>query len=120
VDDAGSFRRLIRMTLEFGGFEGIEAPEGTQGLEMARSRRPALILLDVLMPGIDGLTLCRQLKAEPAFSKTPIVMLSASKDQSHTAGALDAGALAFVKKPFDPKELIFLAKRLIVESQANA
>lgn len=113
IEDQPDIRRLIRMTLEFKHFNVIEAGDGQQGLALARSRSPDLILLDVMMPGLDGLAVSQTLAQDPVLSRIPIIMLSALGSQADMAAGLDTGAKAYLVKPFSPWELLALAARLL-------
>ena len=109
VEDHADIRRLIRMTLDFAevGGEVHEAADGNAGLEAARALQPDLVLLDVMMPGgVDGLSLCRQLRADPALQRTNVVMLSALGSVADRAAGLSAVAQAYLVKPFSPLQLI--------------
>jgi CheY-like chemotaxis protein len=77
IEDHPDIRRLIRMTLEFKGYRVLEAGSGEAGIALARTEKPALILLDVTMPGMDGLTASRTFAADPVLGRIPVVMLSA-------------------------------------------
>jgi DNA-binding response OmpR family regulator len=113
IEDTSSFRQLIRLALEFEGFDVVEAQSGASGLELARSMSPDLILLDVQLPDKDGLTICKTIIADQRLSQIPIVMLSSSDDETQIEAGIKAGAKGYLVKPFYPKELIALAHRLI-------
>jgi DNA-binding response OmpR family regulator len=119
IEDTADIRRLIRMTLEFQGYEVIEASEGVQGLNLARSQKPDLILLDVMMPGIDGLDVARQLSDDPLLRRIPVIMLSAMGAASDIRAGLQAGVKAYLVKPFSPRELLDKVSRLL-ESASGA
>jgi CheY-like chemotaxis protein len=106
IEDQPDIRRLIRMTLEFKGHRVIEAGDGSEGLRLARSEQPHLILLDVMMPGMDGLTVGRTLSEDPALSHIPVVMLSALGGADDIDAGLQAGVRAYLVKPFSPWELL--------------
>ncbi len=91
-----------------------EAPDAIVGLEAARALQPDLVLLDVMMPGgMDGLDLCRALRADPALAEVPVVVLSARGQASDRQAALDAGANAYLVKPFSPMQLLDLTGALL-------
>jgi DNA-binding response OmpR family regulator len=113
IEDQPDIRRLIVMTLEFKGFRVLEASDGEQGLALARSRHPDLILLDVLMPGIGGLSAAKILRADPALCRIPVIMLSALGSASDIDAGLETGASAYLTKPFSPVALLELVARLI-------
>lgn len=109
VDDHSDIRRLIRMTLEFAGhgLKVAEAGDGETGLAMARALRPDVVITDVMMPGVtSGLSLCQMLRSDPAMSGTAIVMISASCRAEDRLAGLEAGAQAYLVKPFSPLELV--------------
>jgi len=113
ADDEKDIRRLITFTLERAGFEIVEASDGKQALEMARQHNPNIILLDVMMPQMDGYEVCRRLRAEPELTNTPVLFLSA-KGQNHEIGeGLSAGATDYLVKPFTPRELAAKVKEIL-------
>ncbi|MEI7556416.1 response regulator [Candidatus Chlorohelix sp.] len=112
AEDEKDIRRLISFTLERAGFEIVEAIDGKQALEMAKLHNPNLILLDVMMPYLDGYEVCRYLRSEPATTNIPVLFLSA-KGQHHEIGeGLSAGATDYIVKPFTPRELVAKVKEL--------
>jgi CheY-like chemotaxis protein len=113
IEDQPDIRRLIVMTLEFKGFEVLEASSGEEGITLARTRHPDLILLDVLMPGIGGLSAARILRRDPALSRIPLIMLSALGSATDIDAGLETGASAYLTKPFSPVALLELVDRLI-------
>jgi DNA-binding response OmpR family regulator len=117
IEDQPDIRRLIRMTLEFKGFDVLEAGSGELGLELLKSRRPDLILLDVMMPGIGGLSVGRMLGADPKLRTIPVVMLSALGSAGDVEAGLQTGVRAYLVKPFSPLDLLALVERLIDEAQ---
>ncbi|PXW94397.1 response regulator receiver domain-containing protein [Sphaerotilus hippei] len=120
IEDQPDIRRLIRMTLEFKGFQVLEAGDGEQGLALARSRAPDLILLDVMMPGMDGLSVSKILAQDPALRQIPVVMISALGRADDVAQGLETGVRAYLVKPFSPWELLDLTHRLLNESKATS
>ncbi len=107
VEDQPDICKLIRMTLEFGDFEIHEANDGETGLNMARAIKPAIMLLDVMMPGLlDGYQVCTRIKQDPALQSIQVVMLTARGQASDMAAGEAAGADAYLVKPFSPLELI--------------
>lgn len=107
VEDQPDICKLIRMTLEFGDFEIHEAHDGESGLNMARAIKPAIMLLDVMMPGLlDGYQVCSRIKQDPTLSSIQVVMLTARGQVSDLAAGEAAGADAYLVKPFSPLELI--------------
>jgi len=114
VEDHADIRRLIRMTLEFEPVEIHEAADADAGLQAAHVLQPDLVLLDVMMPGaLNGLDLCRALRADKDLHSVPIVMLSARGQASDRQAGIDAGANAYLVKPFSPMQLLDLTTSLI-------
>jgi DNA-binding response OmpR family regulator len=116
IEDTHGIRRLIRMTLEYDGFTVLEAANGHEGMELARRNRPALILMDVKMPGLNGIEVCKALRADPALSRVPVVMLSTADSDEDIQAGLRAGASTYLTKPFMPLDLIQLVNTLIEEA----
>ena len=113
VDDDPSIRKLVATTLEdVAGFELVEAADGDEALELAREEAPAIVLLDIDMPGLDGLEACRRLRAETATTDTTIVMLTAAAGDEAEHEAVAAGADLFLSKPFSPLDLLRLVDKL--------
>lgn len=107
VEDQPEIRQLIRMTLEFGDFELAEACDADAGWALIQQQAPDLLLLDLMMPGsMDGLALCRKVRQHPALTGVPVIMLTARSQQSDIDAGLEAGASAYLTKPFSPMELI--------------
>jgi CheY-like chemotaxis protein len=120
IEDQPDIRRLVRMTLEFKGFKVIEAGNGPEGLQLARSARPDLILLDVMMPGMDGLAVSRALWADPDLKRIPVVMLSALGAPGDIEAGKATGVAEYLVKPFSPWQLLELVQRLIEGEPAPA
>lgn len=106
VDNEADIRRFIEVNLRLEGFEVVAAADGAEALERARDSEPALVLLDVMMPGIDGIEVCRRLRADPRTSHIPVILLTAKSMTVDKVVGLAAGADDYVLKPFDPMELI--------------
>jgi PAS domain S-box-containing protein len=114
VDDNAAARYVKTRVLRQAGFEVIEAVNGREGLDKAHSERPELILLDVKLPDINGLEVCRRLKNEPETSSILVLQTSASLiDSVHRVRALDAGADSFLVEPIEPEELVANVKALL-------
>jgi CheY-like chemotaxis protein len=113
VDDDPFIRRLIATTLEdVAGFELYEASDGVEALELAADRPPRLVFLDVDMPRLDGISVCRRLRADPTTRATTIVILTAANADEVEQRASEAGADMFLTKPFSPLDLLRLVDRL--------
>ena len=106
ADDQDAVRELVAMTLGDEHFELLDAADGECALRMARAYRPHLILLDVGMPLLDGISVCRELKADPETRDIPIIMLTAAGADADIAAGQDAGANHYVTKPFSPTALV--------------
>jgi DNA-binding response OmpR family regulator len=113
IEDTTSFRRLIKMTLEFEGYEVFEAERGRRGLELARAQTPDLILLDLMMPDMSGLEVCQELKKDARLSKIPIVLLSSSDDSDEIETCLQLGAQDYLLKPFRPAMLLDIVRKIV-------
>ncbi|MGH2691497.1 MAG: response regulator [Actinomycetota bacterium] len=116
ADDEEGVRTLVRMTLESGTFEILEAGNGLEALEMAREHRPELMLLDVMMPELSGFEVCRALKSDDSTTGIRIVMLTARTQESDHAEAADAGADGYLTKPFSPLVLLRKVDETFAES----
>ncbi len=119
VEDHADIRRLIRMTLEFEDCEIHEAGDAPTGWDLARQVQPDLVLCDVMMPGaLDGLDLCRAIKADPQLRSVPVVVLSARGNRADRDAGTQAGADAYLVKPFSPMELLGLLGDLTAATPA--
>jgi diguanylate cyclase (GGDEF)-like protein len=106
VDDDEAIRDYLAVTLELAGLEIVLARDGAQALELARRRRADLVLLDVMMPGMDGLTTLAHLQGDPRTRHLPVVLLSARSEREDAIAGLEAGADDYLTKPFEPDELL--------------
>ena len=110
VDDESDLVSVLRMGLEIEGFEVIDAADGEAGLRLAQREKPDLVVLDLMLPKIDGYKVCRTLKFDERYRTLPIVVLSARSGEQDKKLALDMGADAFVSKPYDMGELVRLIR----------
>ena len=113
VDDEPDAVELIEFNLKAAGFEVVTAGDGAQALKQARSRQPDLVLLDLMLPEIDGLQVCRLLRGDPATATVPIIMLTAKAAEIDRVLGLELGADDYVTKPFSPRELVLRVKSLL-------
>ncbi len=113
IDDEAPIRLLCRVNLEAEGMEVLEASDGPTGLEKARNEEPDVILLDVMMPGLDGWQVAEELLDSDSTSEIPIVFLTARAEVRDRARGLDLGGIDYVTKPFNPIELAPLVLDLI-------
>jgi DNA-binding response OmpR family regulator len=117
VDDEASIRLICRVNLDASGFEVVEAEDGETALSLARTERPDLILLDVMLPGIDGWDVARELAAAPETREIPILFLSARSDRSDEERGHEVGGLGYIRKPFDPNELIDRVREVLERAE---
>ncbi|HEY7195726.1 MAG TPA: response regulator [Gaiellaceae bacterium] len=113
IDDEAPIRLLCRVNLEAEGMTVAEAPDGPSGLETAASEQPDVILLDVMMPGLDGWSVAERLLQDKATSSIPIVFLTARADIRDRARGIDLGGLDYITKPFNPVELASLVQNVV-------
>jgi DNA-binding response OmpR family regulator len=119
IDDEPPIRLLCRVNLEAEGMEVLEAADGPSGLAKAKSRRPDVILLDVMMPGLDGWRVAEELLDDPTTQEIPIVFLTARAEFRDRARGLDIGGVDYVTKPFNPVELAPLVRDLLGRLKAG-
>ena len=121
VDDEADLVSVLRIGLEIEGFEVIAASDGEEGLRKAREERPDLVVLDLMLPKLDGYRVCRALKFDERYRGLPIVILSARSGEQDRRLAFDMGADAFVTKPYDMAALVKLIRtRLRTPSRTAA
>ena len=113
IDDEAPIRLLCRVNLEAEGMQVIEAADGPSGLEAARAESPDAILLDVMMPGLDGWTVAERLLEDEATRAIPIVFLTARAEARDRARGIDLGGLDYIVKPFNPVELASLVREVV-------
>ena len=109
VDDEPDIRELVQHHLEIEGFEVLSAPDGEKGLFLIQNELPDLIILDLMLPGIDGLEVCRKLNNIESTSDIPIIMLTAKGEEIDIIKGLAYGADDYVTKPFSPRVLMALS-----------
>jgi two-component system phosphate regulon response regulator PhoB len=114
IDDEAPIRLLCRVNLEAEGMTVLEAADGPAGLDLARDRRPDIVLLDVMMPGLDGWRVAEQLLDDERTSTIPIIFLTARAEFRDRARGLDIGGVDYVTKPFNPLDLAPLVRDLLV------
>ena len=118
ADDDADIRDLVAYKLEQAGLEVIAVEDGQAALEQARSRQPLLAVLDVSMPGLSGIDVCRMLRADPATAGMLIIMLTARVQQQDVEGGFSAGADDYVTKPFSPRALVSRIEALLSRASA--
>jgi DNA-binding response OmpR family regulator len=119
VDDEPDALELIAFNLKNAGLEVLTAENGDQALRLARSQLPDLILLDLMLPEVDGLEVCKILRRDPATSAIPIIMVTAKAAEMDRVLGLELGADDYVTKPFSPRELVLRVKNLLRRRQAT-
>ena len=118
VDDEPDALELIEVNLKGAGFDVLSAANGRQALEKARATLPALVLLDVMLPEVDGLEVCKSLRRDPKTASIPIIMLTARAAEIDRVVGLELGADDYITKPFSPRELILRVKNLLKRQAA--
>lgn len=113
VDDSTSIRQMVAFTLQSSGYDVVEAVDGLDGLDKAKSKTFNLILTDQNMPRMDGLTLVRTLRALAQYATTPILILTTESSDEMKAQGRAAGATGWLVKPFDPEKLIEVVRKVI-------
>ena len=113
IDDEAPIRLLCRVNLEAEGMHVLEAADGEQGLDLARDEQPDVVLLDVMMPGLDGWLVAERLLEDERTRRIPIVFLTARAEFRDRARGLDLGGIDYVTKPFNPLELAPLVRGLL-------
>jgi len=113
VDDSTSMRQMVSFALKGAGYGVLEASDGNDGLAKAKANSVSLILTDQNMPGMDGLSLIKALRALPSYKSVPILMLTTESSDSIKAQGRAAGATGWIVKPFDPAKLLEIVKKVI-------
>lgn len=113
VDDSTSMRRMVNLTLAGAGYEVVQAADGVEALEYARRNRADLVLTDVNMPRMDGITLVRELRALPDYRYTPMLVLTTESSQEKKVQGKQAGATGWLVKPFEPGQLLATIARVL-------
>lgn len=110
VDDEASLRTLVRANLEIDGLEVSEAVDGIEAMSMVRESLPDLILLDIMMPGKDGIEVLEELAADEELSGIPVILLTAKGELEDLEKGADLGARGHITKPFDPEQMVRTVK----------
>ncbi|HEY9846179.1 MAG TPA: response regulator [Candidatus Caenarcaniphilales bacterium] len=113
VEDSTTQRAMISDLLQKSGLHVTSVPDGIEALEQIKQRRPDLVLLDVVMPRMNGYEVCRRLKADPSTHKLPIILCSSKAEEFDRYWGIKQGADAYITKPFQPKELVGTVKQLL-------
>jgi DNA-binding response OmpR family regulator len=117
VEDDREIRDLLVHYLRKEGFRPLAARDGEEGLEMARAEKPDLVLLDILLPKMDGLELLRNIRADREIARTPVAMLTAKGDETDRIVGLELGADDYIPKPFSPREVVARIKAIFRRSR---
>jgi len=120
IDDEKDLIELVRYNLEKDGYDSISATDGGSGLEIAQRHKVDLIVLDLMMPGMDGLEVCRRLRSDARTARTPIIMLTAKATEADRIVGLEFGADDYITKPFSPRELVARVKAILRRTTTQA
>jgi len=115
IEDEADHIEMVKMRLEACGFEFISAKDGEEGLKKAASEKPDLVLLDIVIPKIDGFEVCRRLKSQPATRNTPVLVITASGLKDLEEKCLDIGADDIVRKPYNSSDLVSKIRGLLAK-----
>ena len=113
VDDDPVIQLLLRVNMEMEGFDVVTAADGEEGLRLANDTRPDIMLLDVMMPKLDGFEVLKQIRIREETRELPVILLSAKATARDEHAGLTAGANEYMTKPFDPPDLIERVKKLL-------
>lgn len=113
IEDERDIRELVRVNLEAEGFAVLEAGDGELGLALVKRERPAAVILDLMLPGLGGLEVCRRIRSEEVTARMPVVVLTARSAEADKVVGLEIGADDYVTKPFSPRELTARVKALL-------
>lgn len=113
ADDEEDVLNLVATNLKAAGFDLLKAYDGVTALEKARANRPALIILDLMLPGMTGLEVCRALKEDSRMAEIPVIMLTAKAAETDRIAGLELGADDYITKPFSPRELVLRVKSVL-------
>jgi two-component system alkaline phosphatase synthesis response regulator PhoP len=119
VDDEPAIVQIARDYLERAGFRVLAAEDGASALRLARSERPALLVLDLMLPGMDGLDVTRALRQDPTTRRVPIIMLTARVEEADRLVGLELGADDYITKPFSPRELVARVRAVLRRSEGE-
>jgi two-component system alkaline phosphatase synthesis response regulator PhoP len=120
VDDEVQLVKMVQMRLEVNNYEVVTAHDGMEGIEKAKKENPDLILLDIMLPKMDGYKVCRLLKFDAKYKQIPIIMFSAKVQEKDVALGKEVGADAYVTKPFKVEDLLGQIKKLLGEQSEQS
>jgi DNA-binding response OmpR family regulator len=113
IDDDRLLLGLVKDAIETHGFEALTASDGPSGVALAKAQRPDIILVDVMMPRMSGFEVCQELRADPIFKGTPLIIVTAMSDPDLKTKGLEAGANLAIPKPYNPSQIILLIKKAL-------
>lgn len=113
VDDAATMRKMVSFTLKGAGHDVLEAGDGCEALAVLGKSTVDLVITDINMPNMDGLQLTRHLRAQPAFTRTPIILLTTESDPAKKQSGRSAGATGWIVKPFSPEQLLAIVAKVL-------
>jgi two-component system phosphate regulon response regulator PhoB len=119
ADDEPEAVELVAFNLKQAGFDVVTAADGEEALKKARAQLPALVVLDVMMPELDGLEVCKMLRRDPATAAIPIILLTAKAAEIDRVLGLELGADDYLTKPFSPRELVLRIKKILERGQSR-
>jgi CheY-like chemotaxis protein len=117
VDDDPVILRLLQVNFRLEGYDVVTASRGDEAIQIAREQAPEVIVLDVMMPGIDGYEVCRALKEDPTTAGAPVIFLSARAQDADRDRGYALGVVAYVTKPFDPAQLVDVVRRALIDAE---
>lgn len=120
VDDEPQIATIARDYLDRAGFRVLTAGDGAMALRLARSERPSLVVLDLMLPGMDGLDVIRSLRGDPSTSSMPVIMLTARVEESDRLVGLELGADDYITKPFSPRELVARVRAVLRRTEGQS
>ena len=113
VDDSASMRQMVTFTLKGAGYDVTEAKDGIEALQIAKSNSYNLVITDINMPNMDGITLTKELRSLPAYKFTPILTLTTESSSDKKMAGKQAGATGWIVKPFNPDQLLATVKKVL-------
>jgi two-component system phosphate regulon response regulator PhoB len=117
VEDDRDILNLLSFTFRNQGYQVIQSSQGEEGLRLARTQNPDIVILDLMLPGINGLEVCKELKAKAATARIPVIMLTAKGEEGDRITGLETGADDYVVKPFSPRELVLRLEAVLRRSR---